>query len=74
MTHYVQRSGCYSVYEKTSVTYFPLGEDKFKEMLIQLEKAEHFIFLEYFIVDEGEMWGQILEILARKAKTLLVRL
>ena len=36
--------------------------------MIQLEKAEHFIFLEYFIVDEGEMWGQILEILARKAK------
>lgn len=68
LTHYVQRSGCYPVYEKTSVTYFPLGEDKFKEMLIQLEKAEHFIFLEYFIVDEGEMWGQILEILARKAK------
>jgi len=37
-------------------------------MLIQLEKAERFIFLEYFIVNEGEMWGKILEILVQKAK------
>ena len=68
LARYVQRSGCYPVYDHTAVTYFPLGEDKFREMLIQLEQAKRFIFLEYFIVDEGEMWGKILEILARKAK------
>ena len=34
----------------------------------ELKKAEHFIFLEYFIIEEGLMWGKILEILARKAK------
>ena len=33
----------------------------------QLEKAEKYIFLEYFIIDEGLMWGKILEVLARKA-------
>lgn len=65
LCRYVRRSGCYPVYDHTAVTYFPLGEDKFREMLIQLEKAEHFIFLEYFIVNEGEMWGKIL---ARKVK------
>ena len=37
-------------------------------MLEELEKAQEFIYLEYFIVDEGLMWGKILEILARKAK------
>ena len=68
LSRYVRRSGCYPIYENTAVTYFPLGEDKFKEMLIQLKKAEHFIFLEYFIVNEGEMWGKILEILAQKAR------
>ena len=68
LARYVGRSGCYPVYDHTSVAYFPLGEDKFKEMLIQLEKAEKFIFLEYFIVNEGEMWGKILEILVQKAK------
>ena len=67
LAHYIGRSGCHPVCQNTSVTYFPLGEDKFAEMLTQLEKAEHFIFLEYFIVDEGLMWGKVLEILARKA-------
>ena len=67
LARYMHRSGCYPVYEKTAVTYFPLGEDKFEEMLKQLEAAEHFIFMEYFIVDEGLMWGRILEILAKKA-------
>ena len=67
LAHYMHRSGCHPVFENTAVTYFPLGEDKFEEMLKQLEKAEHFIFMEYFIVDEGLMWGRILEILAKKA-------
>lgn len=68
LARYMHRSGCHPVYGKTSVTYFPLGEDKFGEMLKQLEAAKHFIFMEYFIVDEGLMWGRVLEILARKAK------
>lgn len=68
LAHYMHRSGCHPVCNRTAVTYFPLGEDKFEEMLRQLEAAEHFIFMEYFIVDEGLMWGKVLEILARKAK------
>lgn len=68
LAHYMRKSGCYPVYDGTEVTYFPLGEDKFAEMLRQLEKAEHFIFLEYFIISEGLMWGEVLEILAKKAK------
>ena len=67
LAHYIHRSGCHPVYENTAVTYFPLGEDKFEEMLRQLDKAKHFIFMKYFIVDEGMMWGRILEILAKKA-------
>ena len=67
LAHYMQRSNAHPVSDRTAVTYFPLGEDKFEEMLRQLEAAEHFIFMEYFIVDEGLMWGRVLEILARKA-------
>ncbi len=67
LAHYIARSGCHPVYDRTAATYFPLGEDKFEEMLKQLEAAEHFIFMEYFIVDEGIMWGRVLEILAAKA-------
>ena len=67
LAHYVTRSGCFPVYQNSEVTYFPIGEDKFQQMLIELNQAEHFIFMEYFIINEGLMWGQILEILAKKA-------
>lgn len=68
LAHYIRRTGDYPVFDRTSVTYFPLGEDKWEEMLKQLKQAKSFIFMEYFIVDEGLMWGKILEILAQKAK------
>ena len=65
---YLNRSGCFPAYDRTEVTYFPLGEDKFSAMLTELKKAERFIFLEYFIIDEGYMWGEVLKILEEKAK------
>ena len=61
------RGGGFPVYENTQVTYFPSGEAKFAALLPQLESATQYIFLEYFIIDEGLMWGRILEILAHKA-------
>lgn len=67
LARYLSRIGCHPVFTGTDVRYFPLGDDAFPEMLRQLEKAEKFIFMEFFIVDEGLMWGKILEILARKA-------
>lgn len=67
LVHYLARSGCFPVYDQTDVTYFPVGEKKFEEMLKQLEQAKDFIFMEYYIVEEGIMWGQVLEILAKKA-------
>ena len=47
------RGGGFPVYGNTAVTYFNGGEAKFAELLRQLETAEHYIFLEYFIIDEG---------------------
>ena len=68
IARYLQQHGNAPAYANTDVRYFPLGEDKFREMLLQMEKAERFIFLEYFIVYPGFMWGQILDVLSRKAK------
>lgn len=56
------------VYQNTQVTYLSPGEKKFECMLEELEKAEHYIFLEYFILEQGKMWDTILEVLVRKAK------
>ena len=61
------RGGGFPVYQNTAVTYFPGGEAKFEELLRQLETAQKYIFLEYFIIEEGLMWGRVLEVLARKA-------
>ena len=68
LARYVNRSGCFPVYDKTAVRYFPLGDELFPALLEELEKAESFVYLEFFVIDEGEMWGRILEILARKAR------
>ncbi len=68
LCRYLNRSGCFPIYENTEATYFPLGENKFTAVIEELKKAESFIFMEYFIVDEGYMWGSILKILAEKAK------
>ena len=67
LCRYVNRSGCFPRYKNTSTTFFPSGEAKFEAMLEELKKAEKFIFLEYFIITEGFMWGSILKILADKA-------
>ena len=66
IARYTVTTGNFPVYENTKVTYFPFGQDKFEEMLVRLEGAKKFIFLEYFIIQEGYMWGKILEILSRK--------
>ena len=67
LAHYLGESGCYPVYDRTEVKFFPLGEYKFAALLEELKKAEKFIFIEYFIIGEGYMWGEILKILIEKA-------
>ncbi len=63
---YMNNHAFYPIYENTYTKYFPVGEDKYKAMLEEIEKAERFIFLEYFIVEEGEMWDTLLELLKKK--------
>ena len=65
--HYMEHSAGFPAYHNTTAVYYPLGEDKFADLLIELRKAEKFIFLEYFIVAEGYMWGSILNVLKQKA-------
>lgn len=67
LCRYLNHSGHFPIYQNTQVIYFPLGENKFEALLEDLEKAEKFIFMEYFILDEGYMWGRILSILKQKA-------
>lgn len=64
---YIKQFSDYPVWKNTSTKYYSVGEEMFADMVEELEKAEKFIFLEYFIIEEGKMWDTILEILVRKA-------
>lgn len=55
------------LFTNTKQEYFPLGEDMHRHMLQDLEKAEKFIYMEYFIIEEGKFWNSILDILKQKA-------
>lgn len=56
------------VYTGSSSTFFSEGEEFFVAMLNDLAEAESFIFLEYFIIEQGELWSKIHKILREKAK------
>ena len=58
----------YPVYENTLVKYYAEASDAFRDLKKELEKAEHFIFMEYFIVEDGSAFREIEEILVRKVK------
>lgn len=64
---YLLLHGGYPSYQNTVTDYFPIGEAQFDVLIRELNKAKRFIFLEYFIIQEGKMWDTILEILVRKA-------
>jgi len=57
----------FPIYNKTRCEYFSLGELQFERMLRDFKKAESFIFLEYFILSEGEVWDRVHEVLRDKA-------
>ncbi|MCR5289511.1 MAG: cardiolipin synthase [Treponema sp.] len=66
-TAYLQNSGGFPAYTNSQVAYFPSGEQAFKDMLVEVKKAKHFIFIEYFIIGLGCMWDTLLAILKEKA-------
>lgn len=66
LANYMNNQLAFPIYRNTTVTYFPSGEEKFEELKKQLKRAEKFIFMEYFIVEKGVMWNEILDILKER--------
>lgn len=64
---YLAKNGFLHGHTNNRVTYYQVGEAFWRDLLIELEKAEKYIFMEYFIVHEGTMWESIRELLVRKA-------
>ena len=65
---YLWNAAGYPLYTNTRVQYYPEAKTAFRSMKEALEKAERFIFMEYFIVENGESFRELEEILIRKAK------
>ncbi len=66
-SRYIAKSSFCPPYANTHVEYLPSGEVKFRRLMEELRKAKHYIFLEYFILEEGKFWNSILEVLKEKA-------
>lgn len=58
----------YPIYQNTDFSFYSPCEEGWKVMLEEMEKAEKYIFMEYFIIEEGTMWNAVLEILEKKVK------
>lgn len=67
-SRYLYGKSDYPVWNHTDTKYYPLGDDLFDDLLKDLERAKKFIFLEFFIIENGIFWGSILEVLKKKAK------
>src|SRR5690554_5087941 len=65
---YLQEYAGFPVYKNTQTEYLSPGEVKLQRLLEELKKAEHYIYMEYFIVGEGIMWDSVLDVLKEKAK------
>ncbi len=63
---YLEKTGNDGIYTNCRVTYFASGEEQFPVMIEKLKQARKFIFLEYFVIETGKLWGEILEVLLQK--------
>ncbi|MBO5907817.1 MAG: PLDc N-terminal domain-containing protein [Clostridia bacterium] len=55
------------VYSDSSAKLFSCGEEYFESLINDISSAKNYIFLEYFIIDEGSLWDEIHAILVKKA-------
>lgn len=70
LVKYLSRGAGNSVYKDTNIEYYPLGDEMFISLLEELRKAEKFIFMEFFIINQkSHMWKMVEEILIRKAQS-----
>ena len=64
---YLQKRG-FLVYRRTQVHYIRTGEEFFEDLIAHLEKAETYIFMEYYILAEGELLDRIIKVLCQRAR------
>ena len=66
MANYLERTSSCPVYGNTKTKFYPLGDVCLEDILEALRSAEHYIFIEYFIIEEGVLWNSVVEVLKEK--------
>lgn len=66
--YYLSNNSGFPVYENTETTFLKSGEVYIGLMIDEMRKAEKYIFLEYFIIEEGYVWNTIFDLLKEKVK------
>ena len=56
------------LFTNTRQEYFASGKEMYRRLIADLESAQKFIYMEYFIIDDGEFWQSVLNVLKRKVK------
>ena len=64
---HIAKSTGFPVLKNNTSKYYPFGEDMFRDMCEDLDKAEKYIYVEYFIIQSGKFWDTLTDIMARKA-------
>ncbi len=67
MAAYLERTSNCPVYGNTRTKFYPLGDVCHEDILEALRSAERYIFIEYFIIENGVLWNSVVEILREKA-------
>lgn len=67
MTKYLE-ANTFPLFKNNHVDYFPMAEDTFKAIFKDIETAQNFILLNFFIIGEGTLWNQLHELLLRKLR------
>ena len=63
---YLETAGKFTCYQDTAVEYFPSGYLFFESLLERLKTARKFIFIEYFIVSDGNLLNRFIDILKER--------
>jgi len=66
--YYVSKMTDMAAYRCGDARYYPVGEACLPDMLEDMKKAEKYIFMEYFILQEGEFLGQITDVLEERVR------
>ena len=67
-SNYINKVSNNPIYSNTNVSYFSEGKDYFNSLFNDLKQAKKYIFLEYFIISEGKLLNELLEILYQKVE------